>query len=491
MRYGYRSVMAILAQAASSMERIVVFMVLSRTLSVFDYGVYQQVLLYYLVALPIFLFGLNSSMMYFLPKANPEQQKTVVYQTFILVGLIDLLLSIFTFIFANEIASAFASPSIAVYIKIFAVYPLLSVPQKILNLMQIMNNEPVRATVTSTLYTVAMILFTCLPSLMKFPLIYTLYSTVIGSGILYTGIFIYILRYYRNQKFELDTKLFKAQIFYALPLGIATIFATLTNQINRLIVSSSFTPEKYAIFANGSFEVPFSAMIMGATMTVLIPEFVKLFKNGQNNDGTLKLWNDATYKTSIFLFPIGAGLFVMAQEFVVILYSEKYLASVPIFRIYILLTFLRITEYSALLQAAGKVGHILAATIVTLVINLLLSLALIQVMDISGPAWANVITTYLWAVIYLVMISKLFKIPYHKVMPWKKLGKILLLSVIAGTILYPFLSINLNVFFKFFIGVIIYAVIYICLLLIFKVVDIDTLGRYLSQIKTNAFNKAK
>jgi len=63
--------------------------------------------------------------------------------------------------------------------------------------------------------------------------------------------------------------------------------------------------------------------------------------------------------------------------------------------------------------------------------------------------------------------------------------------MLAGFMVYPFLSLELNIIFKFFIGAIIYAVIYICLLLIFRIVDFDMLGRYLSQIKSIVFDKMK
>ncbi len=471
MGIAYKTLIVSIAQFASSMERIVVFMILSRTLSVEDYGTYQQVWLFYLLVLPVFMLGLPSSILYFIPSAQPEDRKTVVYQTVLLLELVGLIFSIITFFIAPEMAVRYSNPSLVTYMRIFAFYPLVSVPPKLLNLLMIANNEPGKSAIASAIYSILTIVFITTPSLLKLPLIYVFYGALLGGGVFFVGFLMYLNHYYRADTIHWNTKLLKEQVIYSLPLGLSSILGTVSTQINRLVVTSSFTVEEFAIFTNGAFEVPFIGMITGSLMTVLIPEFVTRLKNNQDLNSVWELWNNSTLKTAILLFPIAVALFIFAPDFMVLMFSEKYIASTSIFQIYLLLMFVRVTQYGSLLQAMGRTNLILLTSVAGLIINLFLSIFSVSIFGLAGPAWANVITTYSWGIIYLVMIARMTKNSMNLIMPWKKLGKILMIAILAGIMAIPGLFIKMNTLLKFILEISIYSLIYLWLLYIFKIID--------------------
>lgn len=493
MKIAFKISVVSLGQLAYSLERIVVFMILSRTLTRIDYGTYQQVWLYYLTISPIFSMGLPNSLLYFIPFSKPEQEKTVVFQTLAILEAIGAIFCIITFFSAPLVASNFNNPALVRYLTIFAFYPLFALSPRVFSFLMISKDKPVVSAVSSVLFSLISIVLTTIPSIIGLPLIYAFYGSLAGSVIFFIGSLIFLFWYYKDQKFAWDWRLVRSQLFYSIPLGLSSIMGTLTKQLNNIIVSSHFTTELFAIYTNGAFEIPFISIITGSLMTVLIPEFTKMLHNNKTKQSVWKIWNDSTIKTAILLFPLTIFLLISAPDIMVAVFSSKYLESTGVFRIYLLITFVRITQYSSLLQAMGKTKVILFTSVLSLAINLLLSMILINTLDLYGPAWANVITIYSLALVNLLIIRRLLGIPFKLIMPWRQLSKIILISLFAGIGVLPiFYLLDINLIARLCIGGGIFLVIFISFLLLLKFVTIrDILNNYnlikkeISKIKKN------
>src|SRR3972149_8470908 len=115
-----RTLVVAIGQTATSMEKIAVLFVLSRTLSKFDYGTYQQVWLVYLLVLPLFTLGLPGSILYFIPKTEQRHRKIVVFQTIFLLEIVGVIFSIITFQTAPLFAQQFNNPELIPLIRVFS-----------------------------------------------------------------------------------------------------------------------------------------------------------------------------------------------------------------------------------------------------------------------------------------------------------------------------------------------------------------------------------
>ena len=172
MRLGPKTSIVAIGQLAVSMERILVFMILSRTLSSFDYGTYQQVWLFYGLMLPLFTLGLPGSVLYFIPRAQPDRRKTVAFQTLFLLALVGLFFSLATFISAPWVADQFNNADLTRYLRIFSLYPLLALPPKLVNLLMIAEDRPLLSAGLSVLATISTTLFLTWPSFLGLSLAY-------------------------------------------------------------------------------------------------------------------------------------------------------------------------------------------------------------------------------------------------------------------------------------------------------------------------------
>jgi O-antigen/teichoic acid export membrane protein len=466
MKFTFKISVVAFGQLALSVERVLVVMVLSRTLALADYGTYQQVWLVYSLALPLFTLGLPGSVLYFIPRADLDQRKTVAVQTLLLLQVIGLAFSLATFASAPLMARMFNNQDLVLYLRIFSLYPLLAIPPKLVNLLLIAEDRPGLATTVSSLSALTTLLFLTMPSLVKLPLVYTFYSADVGALLFFVGVVIFLIRFYRKQHFRWDLPLLGAQLAYALPLGLSSVLGVISRQLDKAVISSMFTPAVYALYANGAYEVPVIGLLTGSLMTVLIPEFVKRLRQESSQTAVWSLWNTATRNTAFILFPIAVALFVFAPELMVFLFSDKYLGSAGIFRIYLALAILRITQYGALLQAMGYTRLILGTSALMLTLNLFLSWSLAHLLGVKGPAWANVATNYAWALVYLVMLCHLLKTPFRRIMPWRQLAGIMGLAIAPGLLAWLTKALPLGHVSMLAVGSTVYAMGYLIMLLI-------------------------
>src|SRR5207237_441630 len=66
-----------------------------------------------------------------------------------------------------------------------------------------------------------------------------------------------------------DRRLFASQLLYALPFGAAMLVAIPQQYAHQYVVSASVSPELFAIYAVGCFQVPVVALLYSHTFEVL------------------------------------------------------------------------------------------------------------------------------------------------------------------------------------------------------------------------------
>jgi len=226
-----------------------------------------------------------------------------------------------------------------------------------------------------------------------------------------------------------------SQLKYAAPLGLAGMIGTISKNLDKVVVSSMCTPESFAVYVNGAIEIPLIGIITGSVMSILLPEFATMYKRGEHRE-ILNLWHRAMVKCALLIFPIMIFLFLMAPELIRALFSVKYVESVHPFRIYVLELPIRITQYGAIIMAAGRSKLILYRSIGGLVLNLFLSIVLITILGSIGAAMSTVILSYIFSLpLNIFFISRILKIEMRIVMPISLLTKIIIVSAGAGVVL--------------------------------------------------------
>ena len=452
-----------LAQGVLVLATVASGMVFARELSVKDYGTYLQTFLAYDFAVPLLTAGLPSALFYFLPKSD-NRQKGVVLDNLILLLLAGTIFSSFLLLGGTDLlARRFDNPDLAKTLPWMVFYPLYTFPALLASAVWVTKNKVklnakfnvARGLTLATLLIIAAFISKgfMAPTLVR-----------IFLPLAFLPVILYLV--FKEVPGAWDFPRFSSMwtmAKFSIPLGIATVFGTLTIQLASLVVSMLTSPEEFAIYANGAKEVPVIGIVTGSISVVIMADMAKKIKEGDIKSA-LDLFQKSATVSASFLLPIMTFLFIYAEQFIQLLYSNKYAESVLPFRIYLFMLPVRIVFYGSAFIAFGKTKAVLYRSIISLILTAVFAYLMTQWIGYVGAAIATVAISYIWAIPYnLVVLAKEFESKPFSVIPFKEVGLILLIAIIAGIPTAIFSLIDMPYLFSILAGLFIFAVFYFSL----------------------------
>jgi O-antigen/teichoic acid export membrane protein len=216
-------------------------------------------------------------------------------------------------------------------------------------------------------------------------------------------------------------------------LGINDISGVLAKWIDKLFLLYLLTAGEFAIFFNGSFEIPLFGLLISVVGSVLL---IDISVNILAKEKVIKIFNEGFRMLSIIVFPLFLFLFLFRVELFATIFNHKYDASIPIFVISIFILPVRINNYSSILQCYSLGNKILTGSILDICIILTLMFFLYPVMGTKGVALAIVTGTYCQAFYYLWQSAKVLNTDILSLVPLKALLVTFLIMSILFTALY-------------------------------------------------------
>jgi O-antigen/teichoic acid export membrane protein len=216
--------------------------------------------------------------------------------------------------------------------------------------VMIADNEVRRASVTTVLLQLAKTALLVCAALWQGD-IRTLVWAALLFGLVHCGVFLlYLYRRFGRFWWPVDWRLFRAQLANALPFGIGSFAFSWQYDLHNYFVMHYFDAAAYAIYSTGCFQMPLLLVLVDATETVLLPEIVRLEKEGAYRR-IVETWMGALRTLAFCFIPACMLMFVLRHELIVGLYTEKLAGAVPIFAIALLNTLLMVNLTSAVLRA--------------------------------------------------------------------------------------------------------------------------------------------
>ncbi len=215
----------------------------------------------------------------------------------------------------------------------------------------------------------------------------------------------------------------KTEFAYCLPLALAGAFAWLRRSAARFIVSGTHGPAEFAVFERGAVEVPFVAVITLSIARAILPEMVRFWK-GQRVGPFVSLWKRAVRKSALVIWPIAGMMAVLAERVIVLLYSQRYAESTPIFRIFLVLLPLRVAIFGYVLRACGLSVQESIVAGLGLLVNVAFGWELCVAIGPAGAAWGAVIGEVFTVVVLLVLIGRATHVGFRELLPWGDLGRL-------------------------------------------------------------------
>lgn len=309
-------------------------LLLVRRLTQYEFGLYKQVFLIVSTAVTVLPLGFGLSAYYFLPRENDERKSAVVFNVLCFNVFVGALAFMLLLLRPSLLASLFGSAELTPYAPLVGLVILLWMTALFLEIAAIAREEAKLATVfiiASQLTKTALLL----TAAAMFGSIQALLYAALAHGAIQNLILILYLRS-RFPGFwkKLNGGVMRAQLSYALPIGTAGLIFGVLIDMHNYIVSYRFGAAAFAVYAVGCFSLPLVNVVGESFGVVLIPHISRLQKEGATREIIL-ITAQTMRKLAVVYFPLYAFLIVAGREFLVVLFTEQYLASWPIFVIHL------------------------------------------------------------------------------------------------------------------------------------------------------------
>src|SRR5437667_197635 len=123
-----RAIWMILSKIISHGCFLLIAVVLARSLDRAEFGTFNQVWLVNKTLLYLFGLGLPISVYYFLPRLLPPQRKAFILQTMLALAVLAIPFAAAMYALAAPLARYFGNPALVSHLRLFAIYPLVSLP---------------------------------------------------------------------------------------------------------------------------------------------------------------------------------------------------------------------------------------------------------------------------------------------------------------------------------------------------------------------------
>jgi len=459
-RIAASAMLMMLSKAISHGCFLLIAVVLARSLERTDFGTFNQVWLVNKSLLYLFALGLPVSVYYFLPRLPDAKTKSFILQTMVSLTVLALPFSISMYVLADWLAIYFNNPALAYYLRLFAIYPLITLPTVSTDAILIGLGRTKHAALFEIVTKTAMVAAVAAAGILEHRLdlvfkalvVYGIAQSLLGVWMVWQPV--------RRIKFRFSLADWKSQIAFSAPYGFATLAGALNYQVDKVLIALFYPPAVFALYAAGAFEIPLAGVTSVPVVSVIMGELTKKFTSG-DIEGFLQLWHQSMLKLALPVFAVAAFLMVFAEPVVVGLFSSEYAEAVWPFRIFLLFVPMRITVLEQVLASLGETKFVFKAQVGTMIVNMVVGYMLIRDAGWLGPAIAAVLTGYLFAALLIFEIRSRLNVSLGRLVPWQGLSRVALVAILAAACSAAVALLGANPLWKLSAGSAVFAAVYL------------------------------
>jgi len=260
---------------------------------------------------------------------------------------------------------------------------------------------------------------------------------VIGAMLAVIGAKLLALLYYIGSRagplrrpLGFDGQRLRAQLHYALPFALGNALFLLRAQADQWVVASLLSTASYAMFSIGAVLQPVGTLIRAPVLNAVMARLNAACAAGDKAEAA-SLLARSNGSAAFFLLPVAGGLMLVAPELVEIIYTRKYLPTVPVMQVYLGGMMLSSFALSHALPALNQGRFVTLNNGVSLVLSVATSLAGVHYCGMLGAALGSVLTlgfSELWSA---RLIALELGTPLTRLLALRTLGPTLL-AVAAG-----------------------------------------------------------
>lgn len=404
---------------------------LVRVLSMADYGLYAQFNMLTSLFIPVFTLAFSSELYYYFPrKDHSENKSSLVIQSLLLL-------------FCASCISIFLLniPSIRSYIDTnqdftnvygyLVAYIAFSIPEFITTNLYVVNNNHLLSAIFLPISTIIRVV-AIIVGYILYPSINTIFIVLVGTAILRLMFTIFYVFWVAISIGEISfsLSLIKRQIKYCLPLGLAQSLKTVGSQIDKFILLAFITPAQYAVYSIAFYGIPGLMQIYLAISQTYIPKMVCAYKE-QGTHALINEYRSMISKTLSYTIPIIAVFVVSADIIIPIVFSDKYIESIPYFQIYLISFIFSSLGCGNILRAIGRTTYTMYVYLVVIGLMIPITYLGINRYGMDGAIICSTCSMVLPLLVLLFFDSHAIHVSVFNLFPWRNIGFICISSIVG------------------------------------------------------------
>ena len=449
-----RSTILLFSRTTNLALQIISPVLLVRILDITSYGQYQAFNLYALIISNLCAFGISSNLLYFIQK-YPEKLKVLVSQTafFLFCASVIAISTVITL--KGYLISHI---SIDVYMPL-AIYVFFDLNFAFWDTFWLATKKAKYVFYYSSTIMVIKITGLLIVAYLFRDIEYIIWWICIVP----VGRFTFVMYNAIKRKWltvHFDRSLFKEQIIYFMPMGVANALRHFNNSISKIYVAQSLGIEALAVYIIGSRYLPIINLVRSTVVDTILPDIIERGKKG--DAPAILLWQKANVILTIIIFPCFVIGEVFANEIISFLFTRTYIDAASIFRLYLILMMLQTFELTLPIRYKNKNVHIIISGSIRFSCNVILLFIFAKSIGLIGPALAAIISGVFECLYLGFAIYYIYNMRISEILLWKKQLKVIGVAF-TGFIFLTFAS---TIFGKNILAIIGYSIIYLIYYLI-------------------------
>ncbi len=245
-------------------------------------------------------------------------------------------------------------------------------------------------------------------------------SSLVGLALVYR-------KYSKTDNVPIETGLRRRIFEYSVPLTITQAAGRLDRRIDTVLVGFFLTPVAVSYYVISKQVVIFVQKPAAALGFTLSPAFAAE-KAANNNKKLSKMFELSVVNFLLFYIPAAAGLVLISEPLVTIVFGLKYSGAIPVIQVFSLYLILSSGNrvMANVLDFLGKAKARAYAKGAVSLLNVVLNVALIPRIGVVGAAYSTVAAQMLYAIYNMHLVSSDVSIRYEYVA--RSMTKILVIT---------------------------------------------------------------
>jgi O-antigen/teichoic acid export membrane protein len=393
-------------------------LILVRVFDLDTFGTYKQWFLLYITLLTITQIGMSESLLFFLPKAEGEAGRYVMNSVLFLTGVGALAAAVLV-LSAGAIAGWMSNPALEPLIPLLAWYLLLMQASIALETVMTARSAYRSAAVAYAVTDVMRAVFLITPVLLTSSLRSLLQGAVAFAALRCAYSIHYFWRTF-GASFRPDARCFLRQLAYAVPFALAVVASIAQENLHQYAVSGLFDAATFAVYSVGCLQIPVVDLVATTVCNVMMVGMTTAIHDGRESE-VIDLWHNAVRKLALVFFPLTALLLIVSRDLIVMLFTETYVASVPVFMIGVTAVVFAAIPMDGLMRVYAKTNVLLAINLVRLAMIACLIHGAIRSFGLAGAMLVTVLALAVGKAIGLAAAASLWRVGPGRLLPWHAL----------------------------------------------------------------------